>query len=439
MQRALLHFLLLCFGIMYMSTPSTLIYVFPTWVVSFLASIRNKNERFDVIDMFWLLNQLSFVVAPLVTLREDGEAALFASGVIVPLSGDSFYSYSQSVVTELYFMIFLVSLINFVFLPRTYRYERKKNFEIRFSTAQLILLFTIAVALEILMRGGLANTLAARRFKEDALGGVALILFRTLTLAVSLFLASKLKTERSWVKLPGYILLFGFMLILYNPFNAPRFLLLEALMPIILITFPFIGLFRNFSIMLFGGMVFIMPILSETTRVGTNASIENVNFSPEFFLGYLDQHKVLMHLIYMVRNEGYQFGHSTISVLLFFVPRSIWPDKPLVLGLEVGNELYGMGLVGTENLSGPIFGDLYYDFGLIGVALGGCMVAYAFRRLLVFGETINGIPALGILVMSTLPILFRGTVGAIIGPFIFTLFFYYALLFIQKNIRLGKS
>jgi hypothetical protein len=436
MQRAFLHIVLFIFGFFYIETYSTLVFVLPIFCVTFAAAIRNNNKNLDIIDMFWLLSQLSFVIAPMVTLEEAEGSQLFAQGVILPLNFNKSMIYEQSYMVELYFILFVVSVINFVFLPYTYRHRKLKNFDIKLSISSILIIFICAVTLEVFMRGGLVNTLAPRRLKEEATGGLFLIFSRTFTLALSIFLVVKLKSASQGLKRSfGYFVLFSLMLLLYNPLNQARFGLLQAHLPLLLITFPALASFRIFSFLILGGMMIIMPILSETTRNGLSSDFSRISLNPEHFLGYLDQHKVLLHLVEIVHVDGLEHGRSILSVVLFFVPRALWSDKPLVLGLEVGNDLYGKGFVATSNLSGPIIGDFYYDFGIIGVVVGSIVVAYGFRKFIVFGVTLNNLPAHGMLILAALPILFRGTVGAVIPIAFFTLVFFYLILFAQNRIR----
>jgi hypothetical protein len=73
------------------------------------------------------------------------------------------------------------------------------------------------------------------------------------------------------------------------------------------------------------------------------------------------------------------WGEKLGAIVLFFVPRALWPGKPIVGGLDIGNELFAAGMYGTPNLSFFVGCDLYMDFGFVGVALGGVVAAVALR------------------------------------------------------------
>src|SRR6185312_11374151 len=78
------------------------------------------------------------------------------------------------------------------------------------------------------------------------------------------------------------------------------------------------------------------------------------------------------------------WGQNTEADFLFFVPRSLWPEKPRVFGLVVGDRLFDMKAVLTDNLSYFYGGDFLFDFGLLGlIASGiasGILLSYVDRK-----------------------------------------------------------
>jgi len=70
-------------------------------------------------------------------------------------------------------------------------------------------------------------------------------------------------------------------------------------------------------------------------------------------------------------------GRQLLGVLLFFVPRAIWPGKPIGSGYELAYHLK----IQHHNISMPFFGEGYINFGLLGAILFTALLALAFRRL----------------------------------------------------------
>jgi hypothetical protein len=74
---------------------------------------------------------------------------------------------------------------------------------------------------------------------------------------------------------------------------------------------------------------------------------------------------------------GHTFGFQILGAFLFFVPRSIWPNKPIDTGVLVGRHVASAG---TDNLSSPLWIELWIDFGIIGVILGFFTLGIIARR-----------------------------------------------------------
>ena len=86
--------------------------------------------------------------------------------------------------------------------------------------------------------------------------------------------------------------------------------------------------------------------------------------------------------------DDYRFGSTFDDLLWFYVPRQWWPDKPVSFGYRFGPEFFP-GANATESYAPSMVGELYLDFGLIGVAGGfylfgialrACYESFAIRR-----------------------------------------------------------
>lgn len=75
--------------------------------------------------------------------------------------------------------------------------------------------------------------------------------------------------------------------------------------------------------------------------------------------------------------NGHSWGRMLLSCLLFFVPRSVWPDKAESSG-QVTARALGYDFT---NLSMPLPAELYLEFSYAGVIVGGVVVGWGFRRL----------------------------------------------------------
>lgn len=434
-QRLILHIGLLIIAFLICQTTSILPFIVPISIICTIGAYRNKNEDFDSIDMFWLLYQLSFVLSPARSFRESEGDSFFSQGVIIEYWMGKIIQYQFYELALLFIILTIVALINLFILPTSQNEQRSRDTKLRSSLTTLFFAYLFIFAIDIQLRGGFGNVLSARHARDQETLSIFTIFSTSLLLSLFWLIAVKLKSAPRVKKALGLACLLTPMAIIYNPFNAARFALIQAWLPLILIFWPSIRKFSVFSSAIAFGAIILMPILSLTTRYGVTSDISKVEIRLTTFLDFLDQHTVTLHLIDMVERYGFQLGSSTISVLGFFIPRNLWPEKPTVIGLQVGEELYSEQFVGTPNLSGPIFLDYYYDFGIAGVVVGSILTALFFRKLLKSGGLVNGVPLVSYIVLAALPIVFRGSVGAVIGIAFFSLLFHLLILGIIDKLK----
>jgi len=89
-------------------------------------------------------------------------------------------------------------------------------------------------------------------------------------------------------------------------------------------------------------------------------------------------------LVAEVRYRGFQNGSRLVDGLLYaFIPRILWPDKPMITPLWFLVYLHEAKTPETAtNAIGPSFiGDLYWNFGLAGVVLGSLLVGLLLGKL----------------------------------------------------------
>ena len=77
-----------------------------------------------------------------------------------------------------------------------------------------------------------------------------------------------------------------------------------------------------------------------------------------------------------------RYGENFIGVLLFFVPRAIWPSKPIDTGEIVSSSL---GYIYT-NVSSPLTAESLLGFGLFGPALIFFILAIYISKIEVFAR-----------------------------------------------------
>jgi oligosaccharide repeat unit polymerase len=76
--------------------------------------------------------------------------------------------------------------------------------------------------------------------------------------------------------------------------------------------------------------------------------------------------------------NGYDYGEQYFAYLSRPIPRSIWPEKPTLLGIKIREEFWGDTQGG---ITPTVFGEFYTSFGYFGLIAGSAFIGYLIRFL----------------------------------------------------------
>ncbi len=131
-----------------------------------------------------------------------------------------------------------------------------------------------------------------------------------------------------------------------------------------------------FKLVIVFGMIILFPVLNffryNTYNDLTQFSQYQINFSNDLLEGDYDSFSMLCRCLIYKDKYDISFGSQILGNIFFFIPRSVWPDKPIGSGAMIGEKL---GWIFT-NVSCPYIGEGYINFGLIGVVLFAIMFSY---------------------------------------------------------------
>lgn len=368
-------------------------------------------------DVFWFCMFLFFVVGPCQMIH-DNQIGNPAAETLVTT-----YEYSRAEFVQA--MAIVVAFAG-AFTVGVISRRNKKGAESQANARSINMPFLawmvgLSFAMCIVLSGGLANLLAPRLDQDfDATYKAFPLALAAQTVATALIAASwREKLRWNNRRLPCLIIALALLAICQNPFNTPRFFLLAGWTPTLLALCR--GRFRAalfYPACLFGVIV-LMPILSATSRHGVTSlrdldsvvTTENFRQAP-----FLDVFDTLVHSVRFMSYTPPFDGQKTLAIALFFVPRDLWPGKPIVGGLDIGNELHSVRMAGTSNLSFFVGGDFYMDFGFAGVLCGGFLCGYWFlmNSRGGAGRESSRDRILEYIIIGSIPILVRGPVGAVL-------------------------
>ena len=169
------------------------------------------------------------------------------------------------------------------------------------------------------------------------------------------FLLFKFYKKRN--RLIEFVLL-GLMLLTNAPTGMPRFAVAAFYIPMLFIYVPFIRQKLSFPFVILFALLVIFPLLNLF-----RLSSENINLKIDLSMllaGHFDSYQMMARVI---SEDFITYGYQLLGVVFFFVPRFIWPTKPIGSGYLIAHE-YDYYF---DNLSMNYFGEGYINFGFIGM------------------------------------------------------------------------
>jgi hypothetical protein len=295
------------------------------------------------------------------------------------------------------------------------------------AVAVLLAIVFITFAAHVLFSGGLQNVLASRydrlalQADETSSTAAALSTATTGIMTMGTILIAACLQRKAPLTAIGFLIALAMLLVLANPFNTSRFALLETYVPLAFIACRGRVPSAAFYALAMFGIVILFPILNITTRYGLSGFGQRGagELGDALTLRFVDTFDMLTECVTYVSRHGFSYGTKLFADLVVLVPRSWWPGKPLLGGLDVGGEVLYYHIFGTANVSQIVAADGYMDFGLAGVLLVGVVIGFVVRWLLSKRVFINGHDLFAYIFISALPILIRGPLAAVIMVFLF--------------------
>jgi hypothetical protein len=415
-----------CFAAELFSVLLTLpVFIICCWNIS-----RIRSRYATVNDMVWLVFYMYFVIATCQTLRSG---YFDRSG---PVSG-LFFENSEIMTAELVvFLFLLVASITTVVVTKYFPFEtREVSYELSNRNLPLLLsLSVISFLMFVFFMNGLDNVLADRYSRESPAEITPVATAFLALQSISCVMAFVCMKGKPLTPIAGRVVGFGSCLLILlllvvsqNPYNAARFFLLIAYLPICFVLCSGKIRVSIFYLVAMTGLLIVMPILNFTGRFGMaiGEALQQINISEYVFkVPYIDVFDMLVYEVRYLHMTGLFWGGKVLGVLLFFIPRAIWTAKETLIAKDMGAQLVDLKAAGTDNLSLFFAGEFYADWGLLGVAIGAFVVALV---LTVFGlrrkVMVNGLDPRSFIVMAAVPIIIRGPIAAVIMlPFLEVVF-----------------
>lgn len=162
-----------------------------------------------------------------------------------------------------------------------------------------------------------------------------------------------------------------------NPISSPRYVFGTVLLAVLtaLGVCATHRLFRCFTLASLAGIVFVFP-LADYFRAGAGLAADKGDTLTSLTTGDFDAFAQINNTVLYVTENGLTQGRQALGVLLFWVPRGIWPDKPVDTGILLAESRQ----YGFTNLSAPLWAELFINGGWVLLIVGMGVFGWFLRR-----------------------------------------------------------
>lgn len=171
-----------------------------------------------------------------------------------------------------------------------------------------------------------------------------------------------------------FTLLLILALITCFPTGMPRFAAAAMYIPLMLIVFKYARRKHVFSLIFIFGLLVVFPFLDSFRTLSDNSEIKIGLYFTMFLEGHFDSYQ---NFALLISNNIITYGTQLLGVLLFWMPRSIWVDKPIGSGAFAAQKLNFT----YDNVSANYFAEGYINFGFMGILIFLILLAYFTARL----------------------------------------------------------
>ena len=139
-----------------------------------------------------------------------------------------------------------------------------------------------------------------------------------------------------------------------------------------------------FPALLLLALLFVFPLLSSLRGATPDFGLVLSSLAQaasdlprSFCTNDYDAYSMFARALIYVADNGATWGYQLLGVLLFFVPRTMWPDKPVGSGAMIATS-QDQSFV---NVACPLPGETAVNFGIVGIVLVPIILGLLFRSL----------------------------------------------------------
>lgn len=346
-------------------------------IFSLVILFSRRKMPYSLNKAFYMFSLFFFGIAPI--LQFYSETSFFGARKL--LEREYFLMNLLIIVImliyELFYTIFFYKKLSKDKIKSMTKYEVDQHLTI-FQTTLLIVISIVSFCFMFYANSGSILSMLVRggEFKEESASSsssINLIVYqfcRPLSI-ICLFYYIISKNRNYLVMLVLTIL----ALITCSPIGMPRFAAAALYIPLLLLTLrTFTYSPYKFSLTFILGLLVVFPFLNIFRLFGDATEVDlSLNFDT-FLTGNYDSYQNFALIVF---EDIITWGKQLLAVILFWVPRTYWPDKPIGSGATVGEILH----FNWTNVSANYFGEGYINFGFPGIAIFTFLLSYFTARM----------------------------------------------------------
>lgn len=258
------------------------------------------------------------------------------------------------------------------------RLQSDSIFYVSDEKINIVFIFSILVTLYFIYLYGITGLFTRGSSIENGIDNSSLMLIILVTLrSIPVLLLTlifiKMRTNRGIIIKLLFVLSSVILLLTNFPSATPRYWAAAVYIGLFITFFKIKS--RNLIVVLLTlGLNIIFPLLAEARRVDNLSdffSKINLSFGSNITSGDYDAFSSIAHTAFYIEQFGSTLGKQLLTVLFFFVPRSLWTNKSVGSGYLVAESI---GLP-FYNVSSPLPAEGLINFGIIGLIIFSVLIS----------------------------------------------------------------
>jgi hypothetical protein len=333
-------------------------------ITSYFLLYFGEKKPFSLHKIFYLFSLFFFGLAP---LRQ------YLKGIVL-WGGNPFLEKDYVFLNLIIIIILFIYQFLYIFFYKRFRVKVSSKLE-NYSAIKGLIISGIVVFILLFAVNFNYQSLLFRSesYTNDFFDNQTIRLFLSNFIRPIPFVILLFFTQRKETPKPFWFLFFILAIFSNFPTSRARFYIAAMYIPLIILLLPKFSYLKMSIIKLISiGLLFVYPAL-DSLRNSTSLLDLELDFIM-FIRGHYDSYQMFLRAF---SENIITYGNQLLTVLLFFVPRTLWQGKSIGSGYLVSNNLQ----LSFDNISMNYFGEGFINFGLLGIFLFTILLAYLTSKM----------------------------------------------------------